>query len=101
MDKFTELNDKIISWAGDKGILKHATTKSQFSKTLEEVKELEEAIQTYNKLEMIDAIGDVTVTLIILCKLNNIEFIDCLKTAYNVIKNREGKMVNGVFVKNG
>lgn len=24
---------------------------------------------------------------------------ECLKTAYNVIKNRKGKMINGVFIR--
>ena len=29
----------------------------------------------------------------------NLNIWECLKTAYNVIKNRKGKMINGTFVK--
>jgi len=46
-----------------------------------------------------DAIGDIMVTLIIQCKMQGMDLQDCLESAYNVIKNRTGKMVDGVFVK--
>jgi hypothetical protein len=39
------------------------------------------------------------VTLIIQCKMQGMDLQDCLESAYNVIKNRTGKMVGGVFVK--
>lgn len=29
----------------------------------------------------------------------NLDLLDCLESAYNVIKNRKGKMINGQFVK--
>ena len=29
----------------------------------------------------------------------NLNIWECLKTAYNVIKNRKGKMINGVFIR--
>lgn len=34
----------------------------------------------------------------IACKYN-LNIWECLKTAYNVIKNRTGKMINGVFIR--
>ena len=34
----------------------------------------------------------------IACKYN-LNIWECLKTAYNVIKNRKGKMINGVFIR--
>ena len=52
-----------------------------------------------DKTEVIDAIGDIQVTLILQCKLWGIDYDKCLEEAYKVIKNRTGKMVNGTFVK--
>ncbi|EQA5441074.1 MazG-like family protein, partial [Enterococcus faecalis] len=46
-----------------------------------------------------DGIGDVVVTLIILAMQNNMDLYECLNQAYSEIKNRQGEMVNGVFVK--
>ena len=43
--------------------------------------------------------GDIMVTLIIQAKMQNVSLEYCLKSAYNVISKRTGKMVNGQFVK--
>ena len=39
------------------------------------------------------------VVMLNIMKRNNISMEDCLQTAYNDIKDRKGKMVNGIFVK--
>ncbi|MDG0921657.1 hypothetical protein P6Y11_12995, partial [Enterococcus faecalis] len=52
-----------------------------------------------NENDLRDGIGDVVVTLIILAMQNNMDLYECLNQAYSEIKNRKGKMVNGVFVK--
>lgn len=96
---FKQLEEKVIQWGAEKGILTKATPITQFEKTQEEVDELKEAITTNNKPEIIDAIGDITVTLILQCELQGISFVECLHSAYNEIKDRKGKMVNGTFVK--
>ena len=49
--------------------------------------------------EIKDALGDILVTIIIGAELQGLKLEDCLESAYNVIKNRSGKMVNGQFVK--
>ncbi|MBK5039542.1 hypothetical protein, partial [Enterococcus faecium] len=46
-----------------------------------------------------DGIGDVVVTLIILAMQNDMDLYECLNQAYNEIKGRSGKMVDGVFVE--
>ena len=46
-----------------------------------------------------DGIGDTFVTLIILSQQLGLDPKECLEMAYNVIKGRSGKTVNGVFVK--
>ena len=92
--------EKILKWAGDKGILDKATSASQYEKHVEEVGELGRALIEGNRELLVDAIGDVGVTLIILAMLNGLDFDNCLQMAYNEIADRKGEMVNGVFVKN-
>lgn len=99
MDYF-ELEHAIEEWAEEKGIFENGTTRGQAYKTLEEALEMHEAvINNYTKESIIDGIGDIAVTLIIQCKMQNITLEECMEHAYNQIKNRKGKMSNGVFVK--
>jgi NTP pyrophosphatase (non-canonical NTP hydrolase) len=97
---YQELEVKVIAWAEEKGILAKATTMKQAEKTHEEVLELMDAIEEDDKPEIIDALGDILVTIIIQAQLQGLKLEDCLETAYNVISKRTGKMVNGQFVKN-
>jgi phosphoribosyl-ATP pyrophosphohydrolase len=71
----------------------------QYAKVLEETQEILVALNENNEQELIDAIGDTLVTLIILSKQNDLNIVECLEVAYNVIKNRTGKTVNGTFIK--
>ena len=66
---------------------------------MEEAGELGKAILTKNDEEVIDAIGDMVVVLTNLAKLEGYNIEDCIGTAYDVINQRKGKMVNGTFVK--
>ena len=50
--------------------------------------------------EILDGLGDTLVTILIQCKMQNLNPLDCLETALNVIEKRTGTMVNGQFVKN-
>lgn len=99
MDYF-ELEACVEQWAEERGILDKATPNAQALKTLEECTELLVAIETKDAHEMKDAIGDIIVTLIIQCRLHNWSLEGCLEGAWNEIKDRQGKMVNGQFVKN-
>ena len=99
MDYF-ELECVIEEWAADKGILEKATPMAQALKTLEECTELCTAINKNNRPEIIDAIGDIMVTLIIQAKMQGLSLEECLESAYHVISKRTGKMVDGQFVKN-
>jgi NTP pyrophosphatase (non-canonical NTP hydrolase) len=67
---------------------------------LEEVEELADAIFDNNKEEIIDALGDILVTIIIQAELQGVSLTECLESAYNVIAKRSGVMINGQFVKN-
>jgi hypothetical protein len=46
-----------------------------------------------------DGIGDMLVTIIILAEMLGFSSVECLEAAYNVIKNRKGKMIDGLFVR--
>jgi len=115
--ELNELEYLVVDWAKEKGILEKATPFTQHSKTLEEVEELSEALaakedgqETFVNIkgisvntdhEIKDAIGDIMVTLIIQAKMNGYSIKDALEMAYNTISKRKGKMVDGVFVKDG
>ena len=79
---YKELEPLIIQWAADKGILGKATPEAQAKKTLEEVNELIEAIDDNDRVEIIDALGDILVTIIIQAELQGVKLEDCLESAY-------------------
>ncbi|EGW0195522.1 DUF1642 domain-containing protein [Enterococcus faecium] len=93
-----ELITKVEQWAKDKG-LDQAQSSKQMLKTVEEVGEVAAALARKEKDALRDGIGDVVVTLIILAMQNDMDLYECLNQAYNEIKGRTGKMVDGVFVK--
>ena len=97
--KFEELRKKVLEWAHEKGIIAKATPLAQGMKTLEEVCELLNALRSDDMPEIIDAYGDIQVTIIIGCELLGLHPLECLESAYDVIKNRTGIMLNGTFVK--
>ena len=45
------------------------------------------------------SMGNVFVTLIILCKQLGIDPLECLSMAYEKISNRKGKTIDGIFVR--
>ena len=83
----------------DKLKISSNSTIKQALKTQEEVTELLNAIVDKDEYEVKDAIGDIVLTVIIQAHMHGYSLQDCLQSAYDVIKNRKGKMVNGQFVK--
>ena len=92
--------DDIRAWAKDKGIYDKGDSKTQYLKLMEEAGELAQALLKNDEPEVIDAIGDMVVVLTNLAKLRGYNIEDCVVSAYDVIKSRQGSMVNGTFVKN-
>lgn len=94
-----EINVKNVEkWATDKGLDK-ADSSKQFLKVAEEFGEIAAALARKDRTELIDAIGDTMVTLIILSLQEGLTIDECLDTAYKEIADRKGKMIDGVFVK--
>ena len=122
---YEELSTLVLQWGEDKGIFAKSTPLRQLDKTQEELDETKEALQKLASLtdqqilseklltddpntldleedallEAKDGIGDMLVTIILLAKMVNMDSVDCLQSAYDVIKKRTGKMVDGQFVK--
>jgi NTP pyrophosphatase (non-canonical NTP hydrolase) len=93
------MKKKVLEWAEPKGLLNPEFAPKQFMKLVEEVGELSNAILKDDKAEQIDALGDIQVVLIILAEQLGFDLDTCLQCAYNEIKNRKGKTINGSFIK--
>ena len=93
-----DITELIKKWAVDRNVVS-GDVKSQMVKLLEEAGELAEGINKNKKDLIVDSIGDVYVVLVILCMQLGLDINDCIKAAYEEIKDRKGKLVNGLFVK--
>lgn len=74
---------------------------AQYAKVVEEAGEVAHEL-TRNRLyspEMVDAIGDTLVTVIILADILDIDPVEALNEAYITIKDRKGHTENGSFIK--
>lgn len=109
VERFEELQEKVLEWADSHDLLHEENSGKQFMKFIEEVfefkteydfiKDIKEKkrICLYRNMQL--EMGDVFVTLIILCKQLGIEPQRCLELAYEKIKNRKGETRNGMFYK--
>lgn len=86
-------------WASERGIDKPENATKQVMKAMEELGELSAGVNKLDREKQIDSLGDLQVVLIILAKQLGIDYIGALESAYDVIKNRTGQTVNGVFIK--
>ena len=93
-----DITELIKKWAIDRNVVS-GDPKAQMVKLLEEAGELAEGINKNKQDLIIDSIGDVYVVLVILCMQLGLDINDCIKAAYEEIKDRKGKLVNGLFVK--
>lgn len=93
-----ELTDKIRTWAIMRG-LDDADPTKQMLKLFEEVGEIAAALARGDMDAVKDGIGDVEVVLTILSMQLGTSIEECTQLAYDEIKERKGKMLNGVFVK--
>ena len=94
-----ELAVNIKNWADDKGLIVSYNTIPQMLKVVEEVGETASAVARGNADGIKDGIGDSLVTLIILAYQCGLTPAECLQQAWDEIKNRQGKMKNGIFIK--
>ena len=98
-NRYRSLETKIEEWADDKGIFSKGNPTAQALKTIEEANEILDAIDKESKEEVVDGLGDTLVTLIIQAKMQKVDLLDCLQSAYDVISKRSGVMKDGQFIK--
>lgn len=97
---YTETELKVIQWAEARKIIPNSTPQTQLMKTMSELGELADATIKGDRAGIVDGVGDVMVTLIVFCALQDLDLTACLKSAYAEIKDRKGTLLpNGVFVK--
>ncbi len=118
---FEDLQKLTLEWADDKDLLYSENADRQFMKFIEEVFEFKsefdiwqlyknfkydenieqdffiEEVKRWENLNL--EMGDIFVTLIILCEQIGIDPVECLSMAYEKISKRKGKTINGQFIK--
>ena len=97
----TEKNyeELIGQWHRDRNLIDGSTDKDQYMKLIQEAGELSDSLCKGKDVR--DDIGDMMVVLINIMVRNNLTIQECLSVAYDDIKNRKGKMIDGIFVKEG
>lgn len=94
-----ERTNDIKQWHRDRNLIDGATDKDQLAKLIQEMGELSDNICKGKNVA--DDIGDMIVVLINIAERNNLSLTECVSHAYNDIKDRKGKMIDGIFVKEG
>lgn len=93
--RFTDIRN----WAHERNIIHGATREKQFVKLMEEIGELANGLAKGRESEVMDGIGDAVVVLTILAEQSGFTIEDCIELAWDTIKDRKGRIVDGVFVK--
>ena len=96
---FEELQGDVLAWAFDRELLDPSGVLGQLAKLLEEAGELARGILKDDRDLIVDSLGDVLVVLTILSEQLELDLTGCLDVAYECIKDRKGKTVEGVFLK--
>tara|TARA_B100000676_G_C17594124_1_gene588619 strand:+ start:209 stop:649 length:441 start_codon:yes stop_codon:yes gene_type:complete len=88
---------KIVGWHHDRNLIEGSSDKDQFCKLIQEAGELSDNI--CKGKDVSDDIGDMIVVLLNIAERNKLSLTDCLSKAWDDIKDRKGRMVDGIFVK--
>ena len=89
----------IGQWHKDRNLIDGSTDKDQYMKLIQEAGELSDSLCKGKDIS--DDIGDILDVLINIMVRNNLTINECLSVAYSDIKDRKGKMIDGVFIKEG
>lgn len=91
--------NKIKQWAEARNLVAGSNPQAQMLKLTEEVGELAAGIARRDEEKVKDGIGDCVVVLTILAEQCGMSIEDCVDAAYDEIKDRTGRMVAGVYVR--
>ena len=92
-----ELIGKVNKWFEDRNLIEGSTDKDQILKLMQELGELSD--HACKGEDIRDDLGDMLVVMLNIMKRNNYTIEECLQIAYDDIKDRRGKMVDGIFAK--
>ena len=92
------LTSKIEQWAVERN-LHTAEPHKQAIKLGEEFGELCSGLAKDNIDVVRDSLGDMYVVMTILAMQLDMDIMRCIEEAYEEIKDRKGKLVNGTFIK--
>jgi hypothetical protein len=88
---------KIVKWHYDRNLIDGSSDKDQTLKLLQELGELSDSV--CKGKDVSDDLGDMLVVMLNIMERNNLSIQQCLQKAYSDIKDRKGRMVDGVFIK--
>lgn len=89
----------VIQWGKDRDIYSQSNITSQLIKLKEEVQEIEDAYSNSEQMNLLDAIGDCMVVLTHIAHMAESDLFSSFLCAWSEIKDRKGKMMDGIFVK--
>ena len=91
--------NSVLTWLEDRNIVDGSTPQAQMLKLVEELGELSGNIARGKDVK--DDIGDMMVVLTAIAAQNGLTLSECYSAAYEDIKDRKGRMVDGIFIKQG
>ncbi len=91
--------DKIRRWASTRNLISEDGVDGQILKLIEEFGELAQGLQKESEDEIRNAIGDIGIVLTILAADLGIKIEEVLYSCQEEIGLRQGKLINGIFVK--
>tara|TARA_R100000951_G_scaffold21_1_gene80 strand:+ start:367 stop:678 length:312 start_codon:yes stop_codon:yes gene_type:complete len=97
MNYLEHLESNIVGWHRDRNLIDGSTDKDQYLKLIQEAGELSDNICKGRDIS--DDIGDMVVVLINIAERNGLSLATCMEKAWQDIKDRRGRMVDGIFVK--
>ena len=92
-----DLATKVVQWHQDRNLIDGSTDKDQTLKLLQELGELSDSVCKGKDVK--DDIGDMLVVMLNIVERNGYTLEECLEVAWNEIKDRKGRKVDGIFVK--
>lgn len=90
--------NNIKKWGAERGITDGDPSR-QLNKLTEELGELAEGFNKKVPEQVKDSLGDMFVVMTLFAEQNGLDIVSCIQSAYDTIKDREGKNIDGAFVK--
>ena len=94
-----ELTNLIVQWHHDRNLIDGSSDKDQVLKLMQELGELSDSVCKGKDVK--DDLGDMMVVMLNIMERQGVSMEECLSTAYNDIKDRKGRVVDGIFIKEG